>query len=116
MSKKKIIIVDDQLSLLTTLKFIFEEYGFDVSMASSGPEALRLMKGKAAHLTPAAISQIINDSREPSLKSLLQICASLNLTPNDLLSFHSDDKYKLNTRIAVLERKIMKAKQILDSE
>jgi len=46
MSKKKIIIIDDQLNLLTTLKFIFEEYDFDVTMVSSGLEALEIMKEK----------------------------------------------------------------------
>ncbi len=38
--KKKLLIVDDELGHLTTLKFIFEDNGFDVTMVSSGREAV----------------------------------------------------------------------------
>ncbi len=41
--KKSLIIVDDEISLLTTLKFIFEDNGFDVVMAGGGVEALEIM-------------------------------------------------------------------------
>lgn len=41
---KSILIVDDQVNLLTTLKFIFEENNFNVTMVSSGIEALKKLK------------------------------------------------------------------------
>lgn len=38
--KRKLLIVDDQINLLTTLQFIFEENGFSVTMVSSGIDAV----------------------------------------------------------------------------
>lgn len=38
------MIVDDEISMLTTLQFIFEDNSFDVTMVSSGPEALEKLK------------------------------------------------------------------------
>jgi CheY-like chemotaxis protein len=38
--KRNILIVDDQINLLTTLKFIFEEHGFITTMVPNGMEAV----------------------------------------------------------------------------
>jgi len=40
----KMMIVDDEIDLHATLKFIFEDNGFDVEMAVSGIEALKKIK------------------------------------------------------------------------
>lgn len=44
-TKKRLLIVDDEIDFLTTLKFIFEEQGFIVTMVSSGIDALERIKG-----------------------------------------------------------------------
>lgn len=43
----ELLIVDDQVNLLTTLKFIFEDNGFNVTMVSSGIEAVKRIKEKS---------------------------------------------------------------------
>ncbi len=43
-NSKKLLIVDDQINMLSTLKFIFEDKGFDVTMVASGPEAIDRVK------------------------------------------------------------------------
>ena len=43
-NKKKLIIVDDEINLLQTLQFIFEDNGFEVTMANSGIEAVEMIK------------------------------------------------------------------------
>jgi DNA-binding NtrC family response regulator len=42
--KKYLLVVDDQINLLTTLKFIFEDSGFEVTMVSSGIQAIEKIK------------------------------------------------------------------------
>ncbi|MBN2407999.1 MAG: response regulator [Elusimicrobia bacterium] len=42
--KKNLLIVDDEINVLQTLRFIFEDSGFNVTMVSSGPEALEKVK------------------------------------------------------------------------
>ena len=39
--KKYLLVVDDQINLLTTLKFIFEDCNFEVTMVSNGPDYFR---------------------------------------------------------------------------
>lgn len=65
-------------------------------------------------LTPSAISYFINGKREPSVGSLLSICVALNLTPNDVLGFHSPKKVKTETEITKLRAKINRAMEILE--
>ncbi len=43
-AQKHLLIVDDQINLLTTLKFVFEDSGFNVTMVSSGQEAIEKVK------------------------------------------------------------------------
>ncbi len=42
--QKHLLIVDDQINLLTTLKFVFEDSGFNVTMVSNGREAIEKVK------------------------------------------------------------------------
>jgi len=44
MSKKRILIVDDEPGIITTVKYVLEEKGFDVSTAYDGEEGLRKAK------------------------------------------------------------------------
>jgi transcriptional regulator with XRE-family HTH domain len=66
-----------------------------------------------AGLTPSAISQFISGDREPSLSSLLQICYALQTTPNDLLSFHSEEHIQLRNEICRLREKINRVRTIV---
>lgn len=48
--KRRILLVDDDLTVLLTLKAVLETSGFEVETAASVPDALRLMKQHAFHL------------------------------------------------------------------
>lgn len=49
--KRRILLVDDELAILLTLKAILEMNGFEVETASSGREAVaRLQNGAAYHM------------------------------------------------------------------
>jgi signal transduction histidine kinase len=48
--KERILIVDDEESLRAPLQIAFQSEGFEVSVASDGPEALQLLKEEAFHL------------------------------------------------------------------
>ncbi len=65
-------------------------------------------------LTPAAISQYLSGSRDPELKSLLQICVALKVTPNDLLGFHSENRREINAENFRLREKINRAMEALE--
>lgn len=43
-AKRNILVVDDQINLLTTLKFIFDEHGFNTTMVASSREAVEKVK------------------------------------------------------------------------
>ena len=48
--KKKILVVDDDLSMDKMLVFLFETKGFDVRYASGGAQALEILKDFMPHL------------------------------------------------------------------
>ena len=49
--KRRILLVDDELAILLTLKAILEMNGFEVQTASSGAEAIsRLQNGSSFHM------------------------------------------------------------------
>jgi len=48
--KRRILLVDDDLTVLLTLKAVLESSGFEVETAASVPDALRQMKQHAYHL------------------------------------------------------------------
>jgi DNA-binding response OmpR family regulator len=48
--KRRILLVDDDLTVLLTLKAVLEMNGFEVETAGSVPDALRLLKQNAFHL------------------------------------------------------------------
>ncbi len=50
MENHKILIVDDELSILVPLKFLLEKHNFDVSMAQSGKDALDIIARSAPDL------------------------------------------------------------------
>lgn len=65
-------------------------------------------------LTQAAICQLLSGKREPSLGTLLKICVSLGITPNDLLGFHSETRKKVSDENAKLRLKMARIMSILD--
>jgi len=50
MNHKKILIVDDELSILVPIKFLLEKNNFDVDVAQSGKEALQTIALSKPHL------------------------------------------------------------------
>ena len=49
--KRRILLVDDELAILLTLRAILEMNGFEVETAASGPEAItKLQNGSAYHM------------------------------------------------------------------
>jgi two-component system alkaline phosphatase synthesis response regulator PhoP len=46
MDKKKILLVDDEKDLLTVIGLTIESWGYEVMKASSGKEALQVLKDK----------------------------------------------------------------------
>lgn len=48
--KRRILLVDDELAILLTLKAILEINGFDVETAASGKEAVSKLKANSYHM------------------------------------------------------------------
>jgi DNA-binding response OmpR family regulator len=48
--KRRILLVDDELAILLTLKTILEIHGFDVETATSGKEAISKLKANTYHM------------------------------------------------------------------
>jgi DNA-binding response OmpR family regulator len=48
--KRRILLVDDELAILLTLKAILEIHGFDVETASSAKEAISKLKASSYHM------------------------------------------------------------------
>jgi DNA-binding response OmpR family regulator len=48
--KRRILLVDDELAILLTLKAILEIHGFDVETAASGKEAISKLKSSTYHM------------------------------------------------------------------
>ena len=48
--KRRILLVDDELAILLTLKAVLEIHGFDVETAASGKEAITKLKTNSYHM------------------------------------------------------------------
>jgi len=48
--KRRILLVDDELAILLTLKAVLEIHGFDVETAASGKEAMTKLKANSYHM------------------------------------------------------------------
>jgi DNA-binding NtrC family response regulator len=48
--KRRILLVDDELAILLTLKAILEIHGFEVETAASGKEAISKLKAASYHM------------------------------------------------------------------
>jgi DNA-binding NtrC family response regulator len=82
--KKQLLVVDDQINLLTTLKFIFEDHGYEVSMVSSGKQALRSVKEKNFDLVLLDINMPEMDGLETfrEIKKISSATAVIMMTGN----------------------------------
>ena len=67
---------------------------------------------RSSGLTPAAVSQIVCGKRQCTTPTLIKICRALETTPNDLLGYHSQEPYKQRKRIAELEGRLLKIRQL----
>ncbi|HSZ63956.1 MAG TPA: response regulator [Terriglobales bacterium] len=64
--KRRILLVDDDLAVLLTLKAVLELHGFEIETASSSAEAFRRMESGVFHM-------VISDLRMESEESGLQV-------------------------------------------
>lgn len=83
-----------------------------IMLKDSGMTQVKL--AEASQMTPSAISQFISGAREPTLKSLLQICTALRTTPNDMLGFHSGKRFALQKEINRLQNQLSDIKRIVN--
>jgi DNA-binding response OmpR family regulator len=63
--KRRILLVDDDLAVLLTLKAVLELHGFEVETAASSPEAFARMESGVYHMV---ISDLRMESEEAGLK------------------------------------------------
>ncbi len=91
MNQKKIIIVDDEVSILNLLKQAFEAQGYTVRTAESGEEALEIVKTET-------FKAMILDLLLPGMDGL-DLCRAIRKRQPDALIFaitgHAT-KYELN--------------------
>lgn len=66
--KRRILLVDDDLAVLLTLKAVLEFHGFEVETASSSAEALARLESAAYHMV---ISDLRMETEDAGLKVIL---------------------------------------------
>src|SRR5579875_2146020 len=67
--KRRILLVDDELAILLTLKAVLEIHGFDVETAASAREAKSKLKANTYHM-------VITDMRMESETAGLEVVAA----------------------------------------
>jgi DNA-binding response OmpR family regulator len=71
--KRRILLVDDELAILLTLKAILEIHGFDVETATSGKEAISKLKANTYHM-------VITDMKMEHEKAGYEVIRAANKT------------------------------------
>jgi len=74
--KRRILVVDDELPILLTLKAILEMHGFEVDTANSAHEAVSKLNGNAYHL-------VITDLRMEEATSGYDVIRAAQRQPYD---------------------------------
>jgi len=72
--KRRILLVDDELAILLTLKAVLEIQGFDVTTASSAREAKMKLRQHQFHM-------VITDNRMESENAGLEVAAAAKKAP-----------------------------------
>src|SRR5579862_7709320 len=72
--KRRILLVDDEVAILLTLKAVLEFYGFEVETAASAKEAKSKIKNGQYHM-------VITDMRMESEKSGLDVAHAAKKAP-----------------------------------
>lgn len=72
--KRRILLVDDELTILLTLKAILEIHGFEVETAASAREAKGRLKASSYHM-------VITDMRMENEKSGLEVVQAAKKAP-----------------------------------
>ncbi len=74
--KRRILLVDDELAILLTLKAILEIHGFDVETAASAKEAISKLKANTYQM-------VITDMKMEHDKAGYDVIRAANKTPYD---------------------------------
>lgn len=67
-TKKKILIVDDELYILMALEFLFEQQGYEVKKAMNGAEAIEVLENFKADVMILDVMMPVMDGFECAIK------------------------------------------------
>jgi DNA-binding response OmpR family regulator len=89
--KRRILLVDDELAILLTLKAILEINGFEVETAASGKEALSRLKSAEYHMvitdmrmeTERAGYEVVRAARKAKYDPAIAVLTAYPLLGND---------------------------------
>lgn len=95
---RSILIVDDSMSLRTTLAIALRDGGYEVTEAVDGQDALRKLDGRKFNL-------IISDVNMPNLDGInfvkqAKLLAAYRFTPVLMLTTEGDEKKKMEGKAA----------------
>ncbi|MFA6582725.1 MAG: response regulator [Elusimicrobiaceae bacterium] len=62
---KRVLVIDDEMDLVTLLKFILEKYGLEVITAGNGQEAIDYLEGELTKPEPKLPNVIVTDIMMP---------------------------------------------------
>jgi len=95
----KILVVDDDPGTLNAVKVGLLSKGYDVLIAGSGEEALKIIKAKQANAEP--LDLLLTDLRMPKMNGLKLIRAARKIMPNIkaiIMTAYGDDNVKKKTK------------------
>ena len=61
---------------------------------------------KRTKLTPAAISLYVSEQREPTICNLIKLCEAFEVTPNDILGYHSSSRHEMKLEVTLMKEKL----------
>jgi len=78
MAKKRILVVDDELSIREFFSILLEKENYDCTLAASGKEALKILKKNS-------FDMIISDIKMPSMTGIELLREVMNINPNMIM-------------------------------
>jgi DNA-binding NtrC family response regulator len=96
--KRRILLVDDDLAVLLTLKAVFELHGFEVETASSSTEAFARMESDVFHMV---ISDLRMETEESGLEVLRRARGQAYNPATALLTAHPPSGHQWTGKTAM---------------